>query len=212
MLKIIKIQKFATIGASQLIKSPSKFRKPDVHVYLLQDVDNVGKKGEIILVPSESARQYYLPFKLAYYVPRDMGKPILPDNWAPIESATIQFEKILPVFGIEGYTEEEVEQDVKTVDNKLIEAIHLSNYTKLKDLTDLEFCKSCIESGQGIKKIYGSVNVDDIIQEISRLYDVSIDKSQVFLKDKIKTTGKFEAIIKIQQYNDIKITVNVLAL
>ncbi|TPX43111.1 hypothetical protein SeLEV6574_g05242 [Synchytrium endobioticum] len=60
-----------------------KFKKADTHVYLLKAVDGLGERGDIVEVGLGHARNYLVPFKLAYYVPRLRGKAVLPSDWKP---------------------------------------------------------------------------------------------------------------------------------
>ncbi|KAI9094388.1 hypothetical protein DFS34DRAFT_247858 [Phlyctochytrium arcticum] len=77
----------------------TKFEKPPTHVILLQDVRGLGQKGEITLVDVKKARNYLVPFKMAYYVPRIRGKPVLPEGWEPrVREEEIVLETITPAF------------------------------------------------------------------------------------------------------------------
>ncbi len=75
----------------------TKFRKPDVHVYLKQDVPGLGEQGEIVLSPLGLARNTLLPLGLAYYLPKWRGKPVLPEGWAPkVRAEELELEVITP--------------------------------------------------------------------------------------------------------------------
>lgn len=37
----------------------------------------------IINILAEAARHYFVPYQLAYYVPMEQGRPLLPLNWTP---------------------------------------------------------------------------------------------------------------------------------
>ncbi|KAJ3226864.1 hypothetical protein HK099_003976 [Clydaea vesicula] len=193
----------------------SKFRKPDVHVYLLQDIQQLGVKGEIILVPSEAARKYLLPFQLAYYVPRHKGKPILPPDWEPkINPDDIKLEKILPAYDPTGYVEAEgnaasaaekqSEEELKLQEQEKLKELKLHvNSERIKSLKQhvkkLEFLK--VKIGKDTR-IYGSISVDDITAEIKSKFSIIVEKSEVTINDvkdeKIKSIGVFKGVIRIE--------------
>jgi hypothetical protein len=187
-----------------------------------------GKKFEILLVPSEAARLYFIPFKLAYYAPRDHGKPILPDGWAPkISPLDMKLEQvcllwkltrnnqILPVFPISDYVEQGPEESVPFEDEDAPDQSAMANWTWLKsaDIAPVVISRATIQGHP--ERIFGSVSVEDVVGALkkqlgdegvfltSEIVSFELVDGEVLQDGKLKSVGKFTMRIQIEQMEPV---------
>jgi ribosomal protein L9 len=158
---------------------------------LLEDVQGMGSQGDIVMANLSHARNYLVPFKKAYYVPRRMGKPILPDGWTvPVKESETILEPITPAVVYVPYTEkstgalESVENDVLMTDQDI--------RTKLATIT-LVFSRVLIH--QDTDKIFGSVNAADIQTELQEKYGIELDKESIDCR--LKTIGNHKVTMQV---------------
>ncbi|KAJ3261336.1 hypothetical protein HK103_005944 [Boothiomyces macroporosus] len=172
----------------------TKFKKPDIHVYLQENVEGLGNAGDIVLAKLGYARNYLVPFKKAYYVPRHRGKPILPDNWvAPVKETGDILEKITPAIITVPYNINSI-QTVTPIEQ--IE--HIMSDMELKDallkVQDLEFQRVRIKKDSD--KIFGSVTPADIANALLN-QNISIDKEKI--QGRFKEIGSHSATITLSE-------------
>ncbi|KND00691.1 ribosomal protein L9 [Spizellomyces punctatus DAOM BR117] len=180
----------------------TKFQKPDIHVFLREDIAGIGDKGEIALVNLSTARNYLVPFGLAYYVPRIKGKAVLPDGWEPrIREDDVVLETITPA-----YSTVKVEQR-KTVTVTATNAEtskptreeraqqEVEKLAALGTIKELVFER--VLHRPESTKIYGSVSQEDIIKKLLAEHGVSIDRDAVQLETKIKDVGVYKVTVSL---------------
>ncbi|TPX37043.1 hypothetical protein SmJEL517_g00841 [Synchytrium microbalum] len=198
-----------------------KFQKPDTHVYLLQSVATLGEKGDIVQVGLGHARNYLIPFKLAYYVPRLRDKPLLPTNWKPkavVQTATEQITPAVwtdPIITQQQPTQQQ--QDDGSIQDRpgrrpmatpsqpsaadiLIGAL---NQRESLDLT-VTFKRVRISANES--KIYGSVTADDVATELGNILGVTVVPSLVD-GERIKSVGAHQMMLKLPTPIPIQVAV-----
>ncbi|KAJ1547464.1 hypothetical protein HK096_002786 [Nowakowskiella sp. JEL0078] len=206
---IIRNSKVFRLSYPQISARRWKFRKPEVHLYLKTDVDGLGETGsknylgEIVAVDTVRARKFLVPFGLAYYVPRTKFQPVLPDDWEP-KMNTADFPSMLvPAFGFEieqltnlGNAEKEASGSTTNISLALIE--------ELKKISILEFQRMRVTEDSD--RIFGSVSVDDVLEELSGITNANFEKSQVKM-EKIKTLGSFKIEIEVGNQEPVIVTI-----
>ena len=167
-------QNFFAMQRFQAIQKRFKFEKPKIHGLLLKDVPNVGQKGDIIMTTVSTMRNVLVPLKQAYYLPRFMGKPILPDDWKlPVSTLDLKLEQITPAFEKVPYQE----FIRNTEDNTSDEALK----NKLSSIK-LSFKRILVHKDSN--KIFGSVSAQDIQQELNKMgIPIDIDRIQCRIKN-----------------------------
>lgn len=153
---------------------------------LLEDVPGMGSIGDIVLSPRSYARNYLIPFKKAYYVPRELGKPILPDNWTlPVSTSAVQLETITPAIVKVPYSEE-----AESVDSMPVQELR-----ERLSLVSLVFTRVLIN--QDSDKIFGSITPFDIHTQLFENFGLNIDRDTI--QCKLKTIGKHTINISVGQ-------------
>ena len=143
-------------------------------------------------------RNFLVPLKLAYYLPRFKGKPILPDNWTlPVPTLNLNLEFITPALERVPYVE--INGAVVGKDAKLDGA---EIRKRLKSLV-LDFKRVLVSEGSG--KIFGSVSAVDVQQ---KLLQAGIIVDVPSIQCRIKSTGEHRANITIEN-EDIEVLVRV---
>ncbi|KAI8818061.1 uncharacterized protein EV422DRAFT_508589 [Fimicolochytrium jonesii] len=191
----------------------TKFSKPDIHVYLRETVPGLGEKGEITLVNLAQARNYLVPFGLAYYTPRILGKPILPDGWEAKErEEDFELETIVPAFStitVESRstsTSSPTSSTSTTAQTARIQS-HLDLALALRSLPPLTFKRVRMKATD--TKIYGSVTADDVVRELLEVHNVVVDRESVLMKERIKNVGEFEVEVALGVGENGKVVVRV---
>ena len=148
-----------------------------IDVILLEDVRNLGRSGELTEVKLGFARNWLFPQELAVVA-----------DYGTLAAYKRRRSKI------------EANSAQKKSEAESIRA-------KLQD--NLENNKSVIiqakagESG----KLFGSITKETLADEISRQFDVSINKTQVATKEPIRNLGEYE--IKLNILSEVEATVKV---
>ncbi|KAJ1336556.1 ribosomal protein L9 [Batrachochytrium salamandrivorans] len=220
----------------------SKFTKPGVHVYLMKNVKGLGKQGtgpafpsshksqlfEYFTIldvmhyvlsepisPSQStlARRGLVPLKLAYYVPRIRGKPILPENWKPpVDEKDLGIEMITPAFSSETFKELPSSNPIPlpgvtkfaaslqaATENMLSKEEALQQDQERRDtlikLKPLSFQRVRIVSDS--ERIFGSVSSYDVSLLLDQVHSIRVDRDTIFLNpQKLKHIGEHDAEIR----------------
>ncbi|KAJ3107543.1 hypothetical protein HDU97_003848 [Phlyctochytrium planicorne] len=202
------------------------FRRMDIHVVLREDVAKLGKAGmmigsfaigiltmtiymhacnagDIVMVPTKAARNYLVPFKLAYYVPRSGQKPILPENWTP----PIQEDSSLPsiIYPAEFDLSSTSFSDKQKKKAHAEVSSDTTTTVSLDDIKELKFLKPVIVEGES--RIFGSVSADDVVQKIKDDFGIVVDKHLVVFAGakKIKQLGVHR--VTITGFTEIDIVV-----
>jgi len=132
-----------------------------MEVILLEDIDKLGKMGDIVKVKEGYARNFLFPKNLA------------------LTSTKGNLKKF---------------EEIKRIKFKKIKM----NELKAKELAEemagmvLTIKRKAGEDG----KIFGSVSENDIA-ELLKSKNIEVEKKQVYLKDKIKVLGTYEAEVKL---------------
>ena len=195
----------------------TKFTKADAHVCLLEDVAGLGRQGEIVLAGLGHTRNYLVPFKLAYYLPRTLGRPLLPAGWEPpIKLADIRLEFITPAFMAVPYFEQVSTNDPPTANAQSDAARSLEllmsqsqTRTRLEQIPILELKRLRINTDS--ERFFGSVTPIDISAEIKQRHDITVDPASVLLAtEKIKELGSHDCKITFKELDPINIRFIVL--
>ncbi|KAI8814680.1 hypothetical protein BJ742DRAFT_783969 [Cladochytrium replicatum] len=178
-----------------------KFSKPEVHVYLKKDITNVGRAGEIILLPRSLARNRFVPLGFAYYVPKMYGIPLLPDGWKPTPKAVQVIEPIVPALYsdydpalfLQILSDGKGESRPSTASP--VQATEFETHRLLAILageTDGAPLLSFVRQRKATDNdaIFGSVTAEDIVEGLKEVHDVVVKKGQVGF-DKVKRLGVF---------------------
>ncbi|KAJ2996845.1 hypothetical protein HDV02_006098 [Globomyces sp. JEL0801] len=173
----------------------TKFTKSDLHVVLLKDVPELGTAGEIILAKRGFARNFLVPNKLAYYIPRFKGKPILPDNWtAPVVIDKSWIEVITPAIVTVPYDDKLANMSVRRIytgpsstSTQTPESLPESELRNaLAKLGALTFERVPIDSDS--TNIFGSVTNADVSNLLQDQFKLIVPKEAIVM-DKVKTLG-----------------------
>ncbi|KAJ3241182.1 hypothetical protein HDU81_001578 [Chytriomyces hyalinus] len=183
------------------------FRKPDIHVLLHQNVPGLGVKGEIVQASLGLARNYLVPFKLAYYVPKLKGKPILPTNWQRKDDlGKDAIQTVLPAF----FNPTTVSQ--ASIANPLQSkkaAAKLEGATALSQIVSLQFKRPLIDP-KG-RRTFGSVSPDDIVALLRDTHGISVDKADVVIEGgRIKETGEHQISIRSSTLSQMSVQIVVI--
>ncbi|KAJ3276250.1 hypothetical protein HDV01_005698 [Terramyces sp. JEL0728] len=179
---------------SSFISYRTKFKKPDIHLFLKENVEGLGKAGDIVLANLGYARNYLVPFKKAYYVPRHRGIPILPDNWVPpLKETADVLENITPAVVTVPYNINSIQTA-----NPIEQIEHIMSDIELKDavlkIQSLDFQRVRIKKDSD--KIFGSVTPTDIANSLLNL-NINIDKEKI--QGRFKEIGEHQATISISE-------------
>jgi ribosomal protein L9 len=157
---------------------------------LLEDVPGLGSQGDIVLSDLSRARNYLVPFKKAYYVPRVKGKPILPDDWTPPARETEEeLEMITPAIVHVPYVES---MEMNTQQQREIFMTDQDIRNKLATTT-LVFQRVLIH--QDTDKIFGSVNALDVAEELKEQFGIELEKEAIDCR--LKTIGNHQVNVKV---------------
>nr|KAJ3419416.1 hypothetical protein HK105_006985 [Polyrhizophydium stewartii] len=186
----------------------TKFTKPDVHVYLKKDVDGLGRRASMI-------RNYLLPLKLAYYVPRVAGKPLLPEGWTqPLSDSDLGIEAITPAQPSAAFDDPAAPQTVlqpaptraradgvaaaesrTEMSPEQRRALDVERRDMLLRLGRITFHRVRIDPESD--KIFGSVSPYDISLLLEQQHAIHIDRNMIFVdQNKIKRLGTHSAEIR----------------
>ncbi|EGF79096.1 hypothetical protein BATDEDRAFT_90085 [Batrachochytrium dendrobatidis JAM81] len=189
-----------------------KFSKPDLHVYLLEDVKGLGKRGEIVQAAPKTVRNYLVPFKLAYYLPRFNDQPVLPENWIPnTNEQELDIEVISPAFSTVIYNESAPQTVLSPVaditmgpvrsaaQKELVEKEYeqhdSENRIALLSLDRLVFHRVRISPDSD--KIFGSVSPYDISLLLDQSHSIRVNRDLIIIKSqKIKHIGEHDVEIQ----------------
>ncbi|KAJ3218221.1 hypothetical protein HDU67_006330 [Dinochytrium kinnereticum] len=166
----------------------------DIHLILKKDVKGLGKEGDIVLTTTKMARNYLVPFKLAYYVPRSGGKPILPEGWQPpVKKDDSLPDLILPAIFEAAADFSGRSKKAKTPAKESTQ----SPLVSLTDIKELRFTRPVIVPGES--RIFGSVSSDDIVTRLREEYKITVDKSAITLMagPRIKELGPHQISIAV---------------
>ncbi|KAJ3195241.1 hypothetical protein HDU82_002187 [Entophlyctis luteolus] len=184
------------------------FRKADIHVMLYESIPGLGVRVGM-------ARNYLIPFKLAYYVPRAKGIPILPKNW---ERKTA-FDKnaiksVLPAFFDPAAMVSPAPSSLgwsASSARKASTPEQIEGASALAKVTELEFKLPLIDP-KG-RRTFGSVTVEDIIAKLREAHGVtSLAKDDVVvlgMGGRIKEIGEHPITVRTPTGSLINITVKV---
>ncbi|KAI8848734.1 hypothetical protein BC829DRAFT_393327 [Chytridium lagenaria] len=169
------------------------FRKMDIHLILKKDVKGLGKTGDIVLASSKVARNYLIPFQLAYYVPRSAGKPILPEGWEPplLKDDSLP-DLILPAI-FESANDFSRSKKSKS-SSKTATAVEIPT-ASIADIKELRFTRPVIVRGES--RIFGSVSADDIIVKLREEFNIVLEKTAIGMpaSQKIKELGTHQITV-----------------
>jgi ribosomal protein L9 len=149
----------------------------------------MGSRGDIVLSPRSYARNYLLPSQKAYYVPRSLGKPVLPDNWIlPEQTSNLQLETIKPAIIHVEYTDS-------------LELSHQKQEMSVQELkeklADVKLGFERVLIHEEADKIFGSVTAGDIQEQLFEKYGLMVDKEAIHCR--LKSVGKHMISIMVQQ-------------
>ncbi|KAI8896110.1 hypothetical protein BC833DRAFT_598884 [Globomyces pollinis-pini] len=183
------------LSIRKFVQIRTKFTKSDLHVVLLKDVPELGTTGEIILAKRGFARNFLVPNKLAYYIPRFKGKPILPDNWtAPVVIDKSWIEVITPAIVTVPYDDKLANMSVRRIytgpsstSTQTLESLPESELRNaLAKLGALTFERVPIDSDS--TNIFGSVTNADVSNLLQDQFKLIVPKEAIVM-DKVKTLG-----------------------
>ena len=136
------------------------------------------------------ARNYLVPFELAYYVPRVNGQPILPKDWKPaVKEADLKLEFIVPAFATVPYSETQTVLPQEPV-------VPVAALKSSLEKVSLRFERVRIQPDT--TRFYGSVNVQDIVKALRQEHLLVVDKEAITIPEgKLKTLGQYSIEIKV---------------
>ncbi|TPX59136.1 hypothetical protein PhCBS80983_g02666 [Powellomyces hirtus] len=191
----------------------TKFSKPDIHVFMRDNVPGIGEKGEITLVNLAQARNYLVPFGLAYYVPRIKGKPILPEGWEPrIREDDVVLETIVPAFSSvkieqrQTLNETSVAAGTATREKRI--ELDSEKHSALLAIKNLTFDR--VKMRADSTRIYGSVTPEDIVVELLDKYGVVLEKEAVQLGERIKDVGTHSVHVALDPLPPVELQIVVV--
>eukprot|EP00842_Homolaphlyctis_polyrhiza_P001620 jgi/Hompol1/2459/HPOL_006005-RA len=195
-------------GNTRLQAIRTKFSKPDIHVYLKEDISGLGKRVKY-------ARNYLVPFNLGYYVPRIRGKPVLPEGWQPkLTDKALGIESISPAFSVASF-DESVQSATAQLNSAMaklarinpaslakaaitpeaLEAQDLERREALLKVTDLKFHR--VRIAPDSEKIFGSVSSTDIAMLLDRQHGIRIDRDSIVVEQqKLKYIGNYTVEVR----------------
>lgn len=88
----------------------------------------------------------------------------------------------------------ELENAKKAMQHKLDEEIKKAN--KSAEILNGKSVKLVAKAGEE-GRLFGSITAKEIVTEIKKIYDVSIDKRKISLKNEIKSLGTYEIEVKL---------------
>lgn len=88
----------------------------------------------------------------------------------------------------------ELENAKKAMQHKLDEEIKKAN--KSAEILNGKSVKLVAKAGEE-GRLFGSITAKEIVIEIKKIYDVSIDKRKISLKNEIKSLGTYEIEVKL---------------
>ncbi|KAJ3414583.1 hypothetical protein HDV05_006322 [Chytridiales sp. JEL 0842] len=179
----------------------SGFRKPDIHILLRENVPGLGNKGY--------ARNYLIPFKLAYFVPRSKGKPILPEGWRP--KVKISKEDIITIvpatFNMELLRPQTIGGGDKAKSGGKLDQAAINTLSRIGKLT---FARPVISAGD--TRIFGSVSVDDCVAELQEKHGITLESKSITIEGgRIKELGVYQATVNAGRDATIALDVEVIA-
>ncbi|KAJ3021390.1 hypothetical protein HKX48_008620 [Thoreauomyces humboldtii] len=175
-------------------------------------LESGAKVSEIAMVNLAQARNYLVPFGLAYYVPRIRGKPILPEGWEPrIREDDVILETITPAFS----TVKIEPRNTESTASPQAAAAGLASrerrierdadkLTRLSSLPQLIFDRVRMRTDS--PRIYGSVTPEDILAELHETHGLVLEKDAVKLDARIKDLGEHVVAVEVGTGN-VKITI-----
>ncbi|KAJ3123579.1 hypothetical protein HK100_011555 [Physocladia obscura] len=184
------------------------FRKPDIHVLLYEAIPGLGARGEIVQTSLGLARNYLIPFKLGYYVPRTKGRPIIPATWErkdDLGKDDIRF--VLPAF----YNPAQftMQSTAAILGGKPKTSEQIQEASALSQISVLEFKRPLIDP-KG-KRTFGSVTAEDIAALLRDSHGISVDKADIVITlGKIKEIGDHQVTIKTPTSSQIPMTIKVV--
>ncbi len=88
----------------------------------------------------------------------------------------------------------ELENAKKAMQHKLDEEIKKAK--KSAEILNGKPVKLVAKAGEE-GRLFGSITAKEIVTEIKKIYDISIDKRKIFLKNEIKSLGTYEIEVKL---------------
>ncbi|KAI8585874.1 hypothetical protein BDZ88DRAFT_455514 [Geranomyces variabilis] len=189
----------------------TKFSKPDIHVFLREDIPGIGEKGEIALANLAQARNYLVPFGLAYYVPRVKGKPILPEGWEPrIREDDVVLETIVPAFSSVRVERRQTQTETgfaTTAKPNRGERLTLDSekHAALQLVPQLTFERVRMRADSD--RIYGSVTPEDIVLDLLNKHGIVLEKEAVRLEARIKEIGSHSVQVAIGELPSVELQI-----
>ncbi|KAJ3281304.1 hypothetical protein HK104_000094 [Borealophlyctis nickersoniae] len=183
----------------------TRFKKADVHVYLLRDVESLGEKGEIVQVDRRLMRSVLQPYGVAYYVPTYFEKPVLPEGWQT-KLKEVELEKITPALWTEeleslaaaeeGRHRSAQNGDVAKEAQAIRAEMDVRRREALLQLGSLQFDRVRISASS--QRIYGSVAAEDVVAELGRR-GIQVDRQTVDVPEgKIKEIGTHKIMVRLE--------------
>jgi ribosomal protein L9 len=167
----------------------------------------------LLMKIAKAARNYFVPFQLAYYVPMMNGTPILPDGWKVKKIQTVEIPAIYPA--------DPTISEMDLLNATFAKEKHVDVNTILEKLESAQepllFERPLINTGK--TEIYGSVSNVDICQEIQNTLKIPIKPNQLFMRQgrsldptiRIKSIGDYSVIVKlIKDKKMISVEMNVI--
>ncbi|KAJ3332000.1 hypothetical protein HDU76_001616 [Blyttiomyces sp. JEL0837] len=203
------------------------FRKPDIHVLLKENVPGLGDKGgfdstfhihqvqsinnfavvwlhstgEIVLASLGQARNYLIPFKLAYYVPRSKRLPILPEGWKPKENLSGKKNIVVLPVGFDASllspTSPTLMSAIASKTSTKKKAIEIDGVA-LSAIKELTFFRPLIDPKS--QRTFGSVSAEDISAMLRDSHGLVVERSAISIdapNGKIKEIGKHVITINV---------------
>ncbi|KAI9248652.1 hypothetical protein BY458DRAFT_526285 [Sporodiniella umbellata] len=177
-----------TIFNTCLIKR-SAHKKANIQVRMNQYVEGVGRKGEVVAVRAGLMRNILYPTGKARYAQKGEESEIVEVREIPEEERRMW---------------EEVERGMVDKAQKQ----ELEQLRALKDVSVIHFSRAVIPNSENT---FGSVTLDDIVSELKKAHDITVDKSAVQIHSeggRIKSLGSHSILVQIAEQS-LQMTVKV---
>ena len=154
--------------------------------------------GDIVLSNLSQARNWLIPSRLAYYIPRFKGKPILPDNWtAPKKLEEGELEFITPAIVTVPYNEKAPSQGVATSSKGIPSAISELELRNILETMPEPLSFVRVRISPESTRVFGSVTPQDIAAAFQERFNLSIPKEAI--TGRLKDIGVHNVLVSFSE-------------
>ena len=157
--------------------------------------------GDIVLSNLSQARNWLIPSRLAYYIPRFKGKPILPDNWtAPKKLEEGELEFITPAIVTVPYNEKAPSSQGGIAGTSSKGSTSAISESELRNILEtmpepLSFVRVRISPES--TRVFGSVTPQDIAAAFQERFNLSIPKEAI--TGRLKDIGVHNVMVSFSE-------------